>query len=70
MREKVYLFIIGVFIGVFLGYAWRMMQVEPSYNSDIEVIHRNQKRIAKDIYNIELKIAIIEEQIRGISKKR
>ena len=69
MREKIYILVIGIFIGVILGYAWRMTQVEPYFENEIKSLTTIQKRLNKDIYNIELKLILIEDKLNGLKNR-
>ena len=62
MSAKLQIFAIGLLLGIILGYSWRFAQVEPQYDRELQGIHAIQKRISKDLYNLELKLAVLESK--------
>lgn len=70
MREKIYIFIFGVFLGIALGYGWRMAHVEPHYDREIKYVTQTQKRLTRDICNIELRLTLIEDRLKGLSSRK
>jgi len=69
MKAKIYIFITALFIGVVLGYAWRMAQVEPQLDSKAEYVYKQNQMLTRDLMRIETKVAIIEDRIQGIERR-
>jgi len=69
MRTKIYIFITALLIGIALGYAWRMAQVEPSLDKDISYIYSQNQRLTRDLVAMDTRISLLEDQVLGIQRK-
>lgn len=66
-RDIFALLMIGVFIGIVLGYAWRMIQIEPILNKEISLLYRENKLVMQE--NEALKDRLATYQVK-MKRKR
>ncbi len=66
-RDIFIVLIIGLFIGIVLGYTWRMIQIEPILNKEISLLYRENKIVMQE--NEVLKARLAAYQI-NLKKKR
>jgi hypothetical protein len=66
MKGKIYVFVTALLIGVSLGYAWRMRAIEPLVAEETSFLYKQNQRLSKDLTQLELRIVLLEEQIRGL----
>jgi len=66
-RDIFTLLMIGVFIGIVLGYAWRMIQIEPILNKEISLLYRENKLVMQE--NEALKDRLATYQVK-MKRKR
>ncbi len=66
-RDIFIVLIIGLFIGIVLGYTWRMIQIEPILNKEIALLYRENKLIMQE--NESLKARLASHQV-NLKKKR
>ena len=69
MKAKIYIFITALFIGVVLGYAWRIVQIEPQLDSKAEYIYKQNQMLTRDLMKLDTKINLLEDQVLGIQRK-
>lgn len=60
--DKIVIAFLILLVGVGLGYAWRMNHE----SVDLKDVYRLQKKNTHDIVRLELKVNLIEEQIKGL----
>ena len=66
-RDIFTLVMIGVFIGIVLGYSWRMIQLEPILNKEISLLYRENKLVVQE--NELLKARLATHQV-SLKKKK
>ncbi len=66
-RDIFTMLMIGIFIGIVLGYAWRMTQIEPILNKEISLLYRENKLVIME--NELLKARLASHQV-SLKKKR
>ncbi len=66
-RDIFTVLMIGVFIGIVLGYGWRMIQIEPILNKEISLLYRENKIVMQE--NELLKARIVAHQVNLKRKK-
>ncbi len=66
-RDIFTVLMIGIFIGIVLGYSWRMIQIEPILNKEISLLYRENKLVMQE--NELLKARLSAYQV-NLKKKR
>lgn len=56
-RDILTVLMIGIFIGVVLGYAWRMVQIEPILSKEISLLYRENKIVIQENENLKARLA-------------
>jgi hypothetical protein len=70
MKTKVFIFLTGLLIGLGLGYAWRMVQVEPVVGEAVDFVYKQNQRLTKDLAQLELRLTLLEDRIKALQRKR
>ena len=66
-RDIFIILMIGIFIGIVLGYSWRVIQIEPILNKEISLLYRENKLVMQE--NETLKAKLASHQV-GLKKKK
>ncbi len=66
-RDIFTVLMIGVFIGIFCGYFWRTIQIEPILNKEISLLYRENKLVMQE--NELLKARLVAYQL-SLKKKK
>ncbi len=66
-RDVFIVLMIGVFVGIVLGYSWRIFQIEPILNKEISLLYRENKLVMQE--NELLKARLAAYQV-NLKKKR
>jgi len=69
-RDIIIILFIGIFIGIPLGYAWRMIQIEPIRDKEIELFVRENRLLVKENRDLQGEIAAWEAIAKNRSKKK
>ena len=51
------LLMIGIFIGIVLGYFWRTVQIEPILNKEISLLYRENKIVMQENEILKARLA-------------
>ena len=66
-RDIFTVLMIGVFIGIVLGYSWRMIQIEPILNKEISLLYRENNFLCAE--NEAMKAQLAAYRV-GLKKKK
>jgi len=66
-RDIFVVLMIGIFIGIVLGYGWRIIQIEPILNKEISLLYRENKLVMQE--NELLKARLSAYQVNLKKKK-
>jgi len=69
-RDILGIFLVGIFIGIALGYAWRMIQIEPIRDKEIELFVRENRLLVKENRDLRGEIAAWEAIAKIRNKKK
>lgn len=66
-RDIFTVLMVGIFIGIVLGYFWRTVQIEPILNKEISLLYRENRLVMQE--NEALKARLVAYQI-NLKRKR
>ena len=66
-RDAIILVMTGVFIGIVLGYSWRLIQIEPILNREMSLVYRENRILSIENEAMKAKVAAYEV---GLKKKK
>ena len=65
--EKIIIVLLILFVGVSLGYWYRMTQIEPILNKEISLLYRENKLVVMENENLKARLAVYQINLK---KKR
>jgi len=63
-RDIFTMLMIGIFIGIVLGYSWRMIQIEPILNKEISLLYRENKLIMQENELLKARLAAYQVNLK------
>lgn len=69
-RDIFTVLMVGVIVGIFLGYAWRMVQIEPIRDKEIELFVRESRLLIKENKELRMEIAAWEAMAKQRTRKK
>lgn len=63
-RDIFTVLMIGIFIGIVLGYAWRMVQIEPILNKEISLLYRENKLVMQENELLRARLASYQVNLK------
>jgi len=69
-RDMLGILLVGLFIGITLGYAWRMIQIEPIRDKEIELFARENSLLSRENKELRGKLAAWEAIAKNRTKKK
>ncbi len=63
-RDVFIVLMIGVFVGIVLGYSWRTFQIEPILNKEIALLYRENKLVMQENELLKARLAAYQVNLK------
>jgi len=68
--EKIVIVLLILFVGISLGYWYRMVQIEPILNKEISLLYRENSLVIRENEAMKAKVATYEVNLKKKDKRR